>query len=241
MILVEKLVKTFGPVCALNDFSVHIDRGTLFGLVGANGAGKSTLLKSVIGLVKPDQGKILVDNNEVATHPLEVRRRIGYAPEEAVLYEYLTGYEFLQFVGSIRCIEKKKLQSEIESLLADFDLTEKSQTLISEYSHGMRKKISLAAALLGNPPVLLLDEPTNGLDPENVYRFKKRLVDQCQKGVTVIFSSHILDTVEKICDRVGIIHLGRLLAQDTVAGLKSSMKGCKSLEEVYLKMINPLK
>jgi ABC-2 type transport system ATP-binding protein len=237
MIRIENLVKSFGSVLALNDVSLHIRRGTLFGLVGANGAGKSTLLKSMIGLVKPDQGKVFIDNCDCQSDPMQVRHRIGYAPEEAVLYDFLSGYEFLQFVGDIRRIEKRQLHREIEELLTDFDLTEKSRTLISEYSHGMRKKITLAAALLGNPVVLLLDEPTNGLDPENVYRFKKRLVELCQKGVTVIFSSHILDTVEKICTSVGILHLGRLLVHDTVDNLKSSVKGCESLEEVYLKLI----
>jgi ABC-2 type transport system ATP-binding protein len=237
MIRIENLYKNYDKVCALNNFSMQVRKNELFGLVGANGAGKSTLLKSIVGLVKPDQGRIYIDELDNSIYPLKVRQKIGYAPEEPTLYDYLTGYEFLQFVGRIRDIAKEPLHHQIESLLHDFNLFEKSKTLIAEYSHGMRKKISLAAALLGNPPVLLLDEPTNGLDPENVYKFKKRLLDASANGVTIIFSSHILDTVEKICHRVGIIHYGKLLASDTVANLIAAAPHNRSLEEYYMNLI----
>jgi ABC-2 type transport system ATP-binding protein len=237
LIEIADLHKSYDGVKALDGLTLRIDQGELFGLIGPNGAGKSTLLKSLVGLVKPEKGSIQINGKDLMTDAHSAKAMIGYAPEQAVLYEYLSGREFLEFIGGLRGIDKNLLAERIEVFLDTFDLQIKANELIADYSHGMRQKISLSAALLPETDILLLDEPTNGLDPESAFRFKKILQMRCAKGATIIFSSHVLDTVEKICSRVGIIHCGKMIACDSVAGLREIGGKQKSLEEVFMSIL----
>ena len=237
MISIANLSKSYDGVRALRNVTLEIPRGEFFGLIGANGAGKSTLLKSVIGLVKPDNGEIKIADYSSEEDLLSIKRLVGYAPEEPILYEYLTGREYLEFVGSLREMDHQVAANRIEELLSVYELSEKASQLIAEYSHGMRKKISLCAALLDQPQILLLDEPTNGLDPESVFQLKKQLQAGSERGVTVIFSSHILDTVEKVCHRIGIIHEGRIIACGSLAELRTQHGEEFSLEEIFMRLV----
>ncbi|NIA31015.1 MAG: ATP-binding cassette domain-containing protein [Actinobacteria bacterium] len=238
MIKIENLSRSFEQVRALDDFSVEIKRGELFGLIGPNGAGKSTLMKCLIGLLKPDKGEILIDGENAVENSISVKKRIGYAPEDPVLYDYLTGMEFLEFITDLRKVPREISGEKIKSLLQNFGLEGKANQLIADYSHGMKQKISLAAALIAEPDILLLDEPTNALDPESIFWFKNHLQQLCESGVTIIFSSHILDTVEKICDRVGIIHRGKMVACDTIKALRRKFGGNVSLEDIFMHLIS---
>jgi len=216
---------------------MEIRKGELFGLIGANGAGKSTLLKIIVGLLAPDQGEVTVGDVDVLQNPVQARKLIGYSPEEPILYDYLTGREFLEFVGKLRGMEKDRLDQRIAFLLGEYLLSDKADELIADYSHGMKQKISLCAALLPEPEVLLLDEPTNGLDALTAIRFKQHIRSLCNSGITVVFSSHVLETVEKISDRVGIIKHGKIVACDTLDALRESVGGGRTLEDIFIKLV----
>jgi len=237
MIEIKSITKNYDKVKALDNLSLKIKKGELIGLIGPNGAGKTTLLKSIMGLVIPERGCISVNGNDIYATPLATKRLIGFAPEPPVLYDYLTGSEYLEFVGRVRNIGKNQLSQRIETLLDEFDLLDKSRELIADYSHGMKKKISLAAAFLPEPDILLLDEPTGGLDPEIIFRLKKRLQHMHEKGTTILFSSHILETVEKLCSRIVMIHKGEIIADDTLQNLYKRTSKTGTLEEIFMDMI----
>lgn len=237
MIEISDLYKSYDGVRALDGFSLKIKEGEFFGLIGPNGAGKSTLLKSLVGLIKPESGEIRISGINALADGMQTKTIIGYAAEEPALYEYLTGREFLEFVGGLRNIAEEQLTRRIEELLDSFSMKEKAEELVADYSHGMRQKISLSAALLAETKVLLLDEPTNGLDPESAFHLKQMLQDRCAGGTTIVFSSHVLDTVEKICHRVGIIHRGKIVACDSVENLRTLTGSEQSLENVFLSLV----
>jgi len=237
MIEISDLYKSYDGVRALDGFSLKIKEGEFFGLIGPNGAGKSTLLKSLVGLIKPESGEIRISGINALADGMQTKTIIGYAAEEPALYEYLTGREFLEFVGGLRNIAEEQLTRRIEELLDSFSMKEKADELVADYSHGMRQKISLSAALLAETKVLLLDEPTNGLDPESAFHLKQMLQDRCAGGTTIVFSSHVLDTVEKICHRVGIIHRGKIVACDSVENLRTLTGSEQSLENVFLSLV----
>ncbi len=237
MIEISDLYKSYDGVRALDGLSLKIKEGEFFGLIGPNGAGKSTLLKSLVGLIKPESGEIRISGINALADGMQTKTIIGYAAEEPALYEYLTGREFLEFVGGLRNIAEEQLTRRIEELLDSFSMKEKAEELVADYSHGMRQKISLSAALLAETKVLLLDEPTNGLDPESAFRLKQMLQDRCAGGTTIVFSSHVLDTVEKICHRVGIIHQGKIVACDSVENLRTLTGSEQSLENVFLSLV----
>ncbi len=237
MIRINGVTKNYDKVRALNNLSLNIAKGEFVGLIGPNGAGKTTLLKSIMGLVFPDAGNITVNGSDIHQYPVAAKSQIGYAPEPPALYDYLNGYEYLEFVGRVRGIEKKRLSSRIGSLLEEFQLEDKSEELVVDYSHGMKKKISLASAFLPEPDIMLLDEPTGGLDPEIIYRLKNRLKQVHEKGVTILFSSHILETVEKLCSRIVMIHKGNIIADDTLENLYHRTGKTGTLEEIFMELI----
>jgi len=236
MIKLVDLQKSFGDIDAVNQISLQINRGEIFGFIGNNGAGKTTTIKMMIGLLKPDNGQIIIDGIDVEQNPLKVKKRAGYAPEEPVLYEYLSGYEFLDFIADVKGLNSKQRKDQIEELIEFFALTEKQNQMIKTYSHGMRKKVALAAAFIARPKILLLDEPITGLDPECSYRTKQRLTHLSKEGVTIFFSSHILEAVEKICHRIGIIHEGRLILSGTMKELRLQFHNASSLEEIFVQL-----
>ena len=236
MIIIDKLVKSYDKVKALDELSLSVETGEMLGLIGPNGAGKSTFLRCIIGMLFPDSGTITVGDSNSERDIKQIKSIVGYAAEEPALYPYLTGREFLEFVSQVRGLSETVANKWMDEFFTEFGLYTKANELISDYSHGMRQKISLAAAMIFGPKLLLLDEPTNALDPESIFHFKQRLKQMREKGTTIIFSSHILDTVEKICDRVAIINKGKIIVCDTVDKLKSSENN-KSLEDIFMNLV----
>jgi ABC-type multidrug transport system ATPase subunit len=230
---VEAVRKTYGKLVALGGVSLRAD-GEILGLLGANGAGKSTLYRSILDLVAPDAGAIRVGGLEVGRESLAARRRIGYLPEELQLYDRLTGWEHLELVAGLKGLDNA---AERRQWLDDFDLDERRDVLLGEYSLGMRKKIGLIAALMGAPRLALLDEPLNGLDTESMRRLRLRIEAMARAGTTFVVSSHVMSFVERVCDRVAILRRGALVAVGTPEELRkgTGMVG-EPFEDVFLKL-----
>lgn len=222
----EDVRKVYGRVVAVDRVDLTVEPGTFVGLIGHNGAGKSTCLRMLTGLLRPTEGRVLVDGIDVVAEPLEARRRLGAVPEEPALYTYLTGKEFLEFVAEVRGGGDVAAGLEITGLGADAD------RLIREYSQGMRRKTALAAALLGAPKVLVLDEALNGLDPPSAARVKRALRDAVDGGATVLLSTHVVETVQAVSDRVVMLAHGRVVADE-----RTSELGERGLEALFLEKL----
>lgn len=227
------LSKRFGERVAVAGLDLDVPRGCLFGLVGPNGAGKTTTLRMVAGLLRPDAGVALVNGVDVWRDPTRAKAAIGVVPEEMRLFERLTGAELLAYHGLLRGMDRHVVAARARELLEVLGLTEAADTLVVDYSHGMRKKLTLAAALLHNPRVLLLDEPFEAVDPVSVRTIRAVLDLHVATGGTVVFSSHVMDMVERLCDRVGILHHGRLVAEGP---LEAVCQG-RSLEETFVELV----
>jgi ABC-2 type transport system ATP-binding protein len=238
MIRIDNVTKRYGNLLAVDRVSLEL-RSEIFALLGRNGAGKSTLIKMLVGIFPPDEGHIEVFGHDVRREALAAKQATGYLPENLNLYPRLTIEEFLDFLAGIRRIDKAKGSSEtcIRELLEYFGLWERRHILIRECSLGMLKRIGLMGALLGPQRLMVLDEPLNGLDVENIRRLRHRMRELRQQGTTILFASHILSFVEEICDRVGIIHEGRLCAVGTVQEVKA-LAGLPTLtlEEAFFRL-----
>ena len=232
VIEVENLVFRYHLTEALHRISFSIRAGEIVGLLGPNGAGKSTTLKILTGLLSPGDGRVCIGGFSLPDQSFEAKRIIGYVPESANLYESLTAQEYLEVIGRLREIEEKPLQQKIVTLLETFEIAKQRFSRLATFSKGMRQKVLIAAALLHNPPVLLLDEPLTGLDVGSSLVVKDLLSALSKEGKTVLYSSHVLDVVERVCDRVLIIHQGNLIADGTLESLKDQTKG-STLEEVF--------
>jgi ABC-2 type transport system ATP-binding protein len=233
----EHLTKFYGPIMGLNDFSFSVGYGEVRGLLGQNGSGKSTLLKSLVGLIHPTSGTVKVFGLDVQKSPMEVRRSIGYVPESPRLYEFLTATEYLDFIADVRGLSYDEKKERINRLIQALNLEGKQGDTISGYSQGMKQKVALMGAILHRPKLLLLDEPLNGLDPKSARVVKELVHSLAQEGVTTIFSTHILEIAEAICDRLTILQNGRVLAEGTAQELreKAGLPG-SGLEDVFLKL-----
>jgi ABC-2 type transport system ATP-binding protein len=229
---IEGLVFSYDSIEVLHSLSFHIQRGEIVGLLGPNGAGKSTTLKLLTGLLTPDQGKMRVNGFCLPQESLEVKRSIGYVPEAASMYVCLSAQEFLELAGRLHEINERSLQSRIRVLLEAFGLQAKRHQRLSDYSKGMRQKILLSAALLHDPALLLLDEPLSGLDVESSILIKDLLAALAAQGKTILYSSHVLDVVEKICNRILIISSGILIADGSLDDLKARTSESR-LEDVF--------
>ena len=216
----------------LHDISFQLGRGEVVGLLGPNGAGKSTTLKIMTGILAPGLGRVSVTGLSLPEQAVNVKQRIGYVPESAVLFESLTGQEFLELSGRLHDVEEDTLQSRIRTILDTFDLTSDRVARLDTYSKGMRQKILIAAALLHNPELILLDEPLSGLDVNAAIMIKDLIAALAADGKTIVYSSHVLDVVEKVCNRVLIIHEGRLIANGSIEDLET-MTHESSLEDVF--------
>ena len=237
MIRFEQLTRTFGDLVAVDRLDLEVD-GELFVFLGPNGAGKTTTIKMATGLLRPTSGRVWVGGVDVWKEPERAKRVFTTVPEEIHLFEKLTGWEFLQFVGALYGLEPEHARRRAKTLLDLFDLANRAGEMIQSYSQGMKRKIALSAALLPEPQVLFLDEPTIGLDPKSARTLKdvlRGLVDE--RGVTVFMSTHILEIAENMCDRVGIINQGRLVALGSMEELRSqSSAGDKTLEDIFLEL-----
>jgi len=238
-IVVRGLTKRFRDQAAVDGISFRVARGRFFGFLGPNGAGKSTTIKMLTGLLRPTAGEARIEGLDLARDLLAIKRIIGVLPEELALYERLTGEEYLHFAGRMYGLSRDETRRRTDELLDFLSLAEDRGKLIVDYSQGMKKKTALAAALIHNPKVLFLDEPLNGIDPVSGRVVTNLLRRLAAKGVTLFFTSHVLDVVERLCDEVAIIDRGRLVAQGSLAEIREgrSVSGDASLEDVFLKLV----
>jgi ABC-2 type transport system ATP-binding protein len=218
------LVRNFGDFVAVDQVNLHVSRGSFFGFLGPNGAGKSTTIKMLTGLLAPSSGKIRVLGRDIEAEPLEVRRRIGVVPEDLNLFERLTGAEMLAFTGRMYGLEKKQIAERAPELLELMDLQNEPKKLIVEYSHGMKKKLSLACALIHRPEILFLDEPFEGVDAIASRTLKDLLSRLTERGLTVFLTSHVLEIVERLCSDIAIISQGKLLASGSLNELRKGIR-----------------
>jgi len=214
-----------------------VKRGEIFGFLGPNGAGKTTTIKLMTGLLKPTSGIVKIMGKDIQENPVEAKRAIGLIPEEPQIYDKLTGKEFLRFMGNLFGIDKKEIEKRIAELLKIFDLNEKGEELIQSYSHGMKQKIAIAGALIHSPEILFFDEPTVGLDPKSAKIIKDILKLRAKAGDCIFMSTHILEIAERLCDRVGIIQNGQLIAIGNMEELRElSVEKKSNLEEIFLRL-----
>jgi ABC-2 type transport system ATP-binding protein len=235
VIKIKNLSKVFGSFPAVDDLNLEISRGELFGFLGPNGAGKTTTIRMLTGLLRPTRGEILINGHSIKTEPIQAKACLGFVPDEPVLYEKLTGREFLSFMADLYRVEKGEKEERIPELLELFGLSDRGDDYIQSYSRGMRRKIAIAGALIHDPQVLLLDEPTLGLDPSSARLLKDILRALVDRGAAVFMSTHILEIAEHMCTRVGIINQGKLIACGTMDQLRSQAQET-SLEDIFLKL-----
>jgi ABC-2 type transport system ATP-binding protein len=236
LIEVTDLTKRYGEKIAVNHISFEVRSGEIFGFLGPNGAGKTTTIKIIVGLLHPTSGSVRVAGYDVLTQALQAKASNGYVPDTPNLYPKLTGRELLRFVGDLYGIERGKIAARIEELLRLFDLSQAGDETIDTYSHGMQQKVALAAALVHDPQVFVLDEPTVGLDPKSARFIKEILRQMANRGAAVFLSTHILEIAERMCDRIGIIDRGELVAIGTMDELRARGTGGSSLEDIFLSL-----
>jgi ABC-2 type transport system ATP-binding protein len=232
MLKIEHLTKIYGDKKAVDDLSLHIRPGEIYGFIGHNGAGKTTTIKSCAGILQFEQGEITIDGRSVKTDPLGCKQLLAYIPDNPDLYEFLSGIKYLNFVADIFGVSKQDREARIEKYADLFDLTGDLAQPISAYSHGMKQKLAIISALLHDPKLIIMDEPFVGLDPTAAYQVKGIMQEHCERGGAIFFSTHVLEVAEKLCDKVAIIKQGRLIASGTM----DEVKGDQSLEDVFLEL-----
>jgi ABC-2 type transport system ATP-binding protein len=239
MISLRNLSKTYskGAVQAVRGLSLEVKSGELFGFLGPNGAGKTTTIKMMTGLLRPDAGQVILAGIDARREPLRVKALTGYCPDEPVLYDRMTGSRFLSFIADVFGVSPTDRVERVGRLAETFEMKDALAETVSSYSHGMRQKLSLIAALLHDPQVLILDEPIVGLDPRAAFTLKETMRDLCRKGKTVFFSTHIMEVAERLCDRVGIISHGLLVAAAPLDDLRRRTgEESATLERIFLEM-----
>jgi ABC-2 type transport system ATP-binding protein len=225
-----------GKIKAVDDLTLTVETGEIFGFLGPNGAGKTTTIKLIVGLLKPDAGTIRVNGFDTQREPLKAKAVTTYVPDYPAVYERLTGLEYLNFIGDVYGVSKHDRLERTKKWLEIFDLSQAVSNPIQSYSQGMKQKIVLTAALLPGPEVMVLDEPMVGLDPRAAHQLKELMREHCDQGKTLFFSTHIMEVAEKLCDRIGIINNGRLVACGTMDELKKLDKAEQSLEGIFLEL-----
>jgi ABC-2 type transport system ATP-binding protein len=237
LIQTRHLVKRYGDALAVNDVSFDVHGGEVFGFLGPNGAGKTTTIKMIVGLLQPTSGGVRVAGYDIASEPLGAKAASGYVPDTPNLYAKLSARELLRFVADLYGLDRGQVAHRIDELLRMFDLVAAGDDTIDSYSHGMQQKVSLAAALMHDPRVLVLDEPTVGLDPRSARLIKDILRQMADRGSAIMLSTHILEIAERMCDRVGIINRGALIAVGTMDELRTlDASGEASLEDIFLSL-----
>jgi ABC-2 type transport system ATP-binding protein len=233
-ISVLDLRKVYADKAAVDGLTLSVPRGCFFGFLGPNGAGKTTTIRMLMGLAPPTSGSIEVLGLPMPGRAVEIKRKIGVVPDESVLFDRLTGREFLEFVGRMYALERRVAAERARELLGLFELQSSPKKLIAEYSKGMRKRLAMAAALIHRPDLFLMDEPFEGVDAVGARLMKDLLIDQVRRGATIFLTSHVLEVVERLCDRVAIIHQGRLVMEGEMAGLRN---GSETLEDAFVRLV----
>ena len=232
MLKINGLTKTYGGKKAVDDLTLHIAPGEIYGFIGHNGAGKTTTIKSCAGILQFDAGEIYVDGLSVKTDALECKRRMAYIPDNPDLYEFMSGIKYLNFIADIFCVPADARIERIRKYADIFGLTDDLAQPISAYSHGMKQKLAIISAWLHTPKLIIMDEPFVGLDPKAAHELKQMMREHCDAGGAIFFSTHVLEVAEKLCDKVAIIKSGRLIA----SGSMEEVKGYSSLEDVFLEL-----
>ena len=232
MLKIDHLTKTYGEKKAVDDLSLHIQAGEIYGFIGHNGAGKTTTLKSVAGILQFDAGEITVCGKSIRTQPIECKRDMAYIPDNPDLYEYMTGIKYLNFIADIFGVSAEDRQERIRKYADLFELTADLAQPIAAYSHGMKQKLAIISAWLHAPKLIIMDEPFVGLDPKAAHLLKGMMRELCESGGAIFFSTHVLEVAEKLCDKVAIIKSGRLIRSGTM----EEVKGDDSLEQVFLEL-----
>ncbi len=232
MLKIEHLTKTYGETKAVDDLSLHIQPGEIFGFIGHNGAGKSTTLKSAVGVLQFDEGTITINGTDLKADPVRCKRDLAYIPDNPDLYDFMSGIKYLNFIADIFGIPAEERQEKIRKYGDLLELTEHLAQPISSYSHGMKQKLAVIAAWIHSPKLIIMDEPFVGLDPKASHLLKEMMREHCDEGGAIFFSTHVLEVAEKLCDKVAIIKQGRLVK----VGTMEEVKGDESLEEVFLEL-----
>ena len=232
MLDIQHLTKTYGAKKAVDDLTLHIAPGEIYGFIGHNGAGKTTTLKSVVGILQFDQGEITIGGKSIKTDPLACKRLLAYIPDNPDLYDYMTGIKYLHFVADVFGVDAQTRRERIRTYADTFELTGDLAQPIAAYSHGMKQKLAIIAAWLHDPRLIVMDEPFVGLDPKAAHTLKGMMRQVCDNGGAIFFSTHVLEVAEKLCDKVAIIKGGRLIRSGTM----EEVKGDDSLEEVFLEL-----
>ena len=232
MLDIQHLTKTYGEKKAVDDLTLHIAPGEIYGFIGHNGAGKTTTLKSVVGILQFDQGEITIGGKSIKTDPLACKRLLAYIPDNPDLYDYMTGIKYLNFIAAVFGVDAQTRRERIRTYADTFELTGDLAQPIAAYSHGMKQKLAIIAAWLHDPRLIVMDEPFVGLDPKAAHTLKGMMRQVCDNGGAIFFSTHVLEVAEKLCDKVAIIKGGRLIRSGTM----EEVKGDDSLEEVFLEL-----
>lgn len=232
MLKIDNLTKIYGDKKAVDNLSLHIMQGEIYGFIGHNGAGKTTTLKSVAGILQFDEGEIHVDGKSVKAQPLECKRITAYIPDNPDLYDYMTGIKYLNFIADIFGVSAAERSERIKKYADLFEITDDLAQPIAAYSHGMKQKLAIIAAWIHNPKLIIMDEPFVGLDPKAAHLLKEMMREVCDNGGAIFFSTHVLEVAEKLCDKVAIIKSGKLIRSGTM----EEVKGDDSLEQVFLEL-----
>ena len=232
MLKIENLIKIYGDKKAVDDLSLHIKPGEIYGFIGHNGAGKTTTLKSIVGILQFDSGEIYIDGRSIKESPIECKKNFAYIPDNPDLYDFMTGIKYLNFIADIFGVEESVRQERIRKYAEMFEITDDLAQPIASFSHGMKQKLAIIAAWIHNPKLIIMDEPFVGLDPKAAHLLKGMMRDVCDNGGAIFFSTHVLEVAEKLCDKVAIIKGGKLIRSGTM----EEVKGDDSLEEVFLEL-----
>ncbi len=232
MLKIEHLTKVYGDKKAVDDLSLHIAPGEIYGFIGHNGAGKTTTLKSTVGILQFDEGEITINGISIKENPLECKKQIAYIPDNPDIYEYMTGIKYLNFIADIFGVSQKDREERIKKYSDMFGLTADLAQPVAAYSHGMKQKLAIISAWIHEPKLVIMDEPFVGLDPSAAHQLKGMMRDICVRGGAIFFSTHVLEVAEKLCDKVAIIKQGKLIRSGTM----EEVKGDASLEDVFLEL-----
>ncbi|MGN0527290.1 MAG: ABC transporter ATP-binding protein [Acutalibacteraceae bacterium] len=230
MLKIEHLNKLYGDKKAVDDLSLHICPGEIYGFIGHNGAGKTTTIKACCGILQYDSGEIFIDGISLKENPLACKSKIAYIPDNPDLYDFMTGIQYLNFVADIFGVPASERQTKIRTLAEAFEITGALAETVSSYSHGMKQKLAIISALIHSPKLIIMDEPFVGLDPKASHLLKQLMREMCDNGGAIFFSTHVLEVAEKLCDKIAIIKNGKLIQSGTV----EEVKGNESLEDVFL-------